>query len=268
MKPLSTILSGTAIALATLAANAQVTFYEHEGFRGRALTATKPIENFERFGFNDRASSAVVAGGRWEVCSDARFGGECRVLRPGSYDSLNRMGMGNRISSVRPVHGGRPVVDAPAPLPAPTYEYRWRPEERRYEANVISARAVFGPEKQRCWVEREQVVTNRSEPNVGGAILGGIIGGVLGHQIGGGRGNDVATGLGAVGGAAIGANAGRDNAPQAISQDVKRCSSVPGSAQPAYWDVTYTYKGITHRAQYSQNPGRTVTVNGRGEPRG
>ena len=268
MKSLSRIIFGATIALATLAAGAQVTFYEHEGFRGRALTATKPIENFERFGFNDRASSAIVAGGRWEVCSDARFGGECRVLRPGSYDSLNRMGLGNRISSVRPVSAGRTIVEAPPPLAAPTYEYRWRPEDKRYEATVTSARAVFGPEKQRCWVERESVTENRSDPNVGGAILGGIIGGVLGHQIGGGRGRDVVTGLGAVGGAAIGANAGRDGPPQTVTQDVQRCASVPGSAKPAYWDVTYVFKGQTHHAQYAQSPGRTVTVNGRGEPRG
>ena len=32
-----------------------------------------------------------------------------------------------------------------------------------------------------------------------------MIGGILGHQIGGGRGQDVATGVGAVGGAAVGA---------------------------------------------------------------
>jgi uncharacterized protein YcfJ len=71
-----------------------------------------------------------------------------------------------------------------------------------------------------------------------------------------------------VGGAAIGANAGRDNAPQTYTQDVRKCSNVPGSAQPAYWDVTYVFKGQTHRAQYQTNPGRIVTVNGRGEPRG
>ena len=262
---ISRLLFGAGIALATLSASAQVTFYEHEGFRGRALTANRSIENFERFGFNDRASSAVVTSGRWEVCSDAGFGGDCRVLRPGSYDSLDRMGMGNRISSVRPLSAGRPFVEAPAPLPQPTYEYRRRPEERIYEATVISARAVFGAEKQRCWVDRETVA--RAEPNVGGAVLGGIIGGVLGHQIGGGRGRDVATGLGAVGGAAIGANSGSAGT-QTYTQDVQRCASVPGSAQPAYWDVTYTFKGITHRVQYATNPGPTVTVNGRGEPRG
>jgi hypothetical protein len=30
------------------------------GFRGQSFTADRPIWNLERFGFNDRASSAVV----------------------------------------------------------------------------------------------------------------------------------------------------------------------------------------------------------------
>lgn len=41
---------------------------------------------------------------------------------------------------------------------------------------------------------------------IGGAVLGAVLGGVIGHQIGGGTGRDVATGLGAVGGALIGRN--------------------------------------------------------------
>ena len=53
-----------AIALATQAV-AQVTFYEGEGFRGRALTVDREIRNFERIGFNDRPhrrSSSADAG--------------------------------------------------------------------------------------------------------------------------------------------------------------------------------------------------------------
>jgi len=42
---------------------------------------------------------------------------------------------------------------------------------------------------------------------------------------------------------------------------------VPGSAQVAYWDVTYVFQGATHRAQLAFAPGATITVNGRGEPR-
>ena len=82
---------------------AQVVFYEGEGFQGRSFTTGQQVGNFERFGFNDRASSAVVTGDRWEVCEDARFSGRCVVLRPGRYPSLAAMGLNNRVSSVRDV---------------------------------------------------------------------------------------------------------------------------------------------------------------------
>ena len=80
------------LILATQAA-AQVTFYEGEDFRGVSFRVDTTIRNFAPLGFNDRASSAVVDQGRWEVCEDARFEGRCTVLRPGSYDSLGGMGM-------------------------------------------------------------------------------------------------------------------------------------------------------------------------------
>src|ERR1700687_2107425 len=206
---LKTLLGVAAIGLATQAA-AQVTFYEGEGFRGRAFVADRTIWNFERTGFNDRARSAVVERGRWEVCEDARFEGRCTVLRPGNYESLAGMGMDKRISSVRPVNRAADENEAPPPSPAPVYEYRQRPSERLYDAQVTSVRAVVGPPEQRCWVEREQVYQdNRGNANVPGAIVGAVIGGVLGHQVGGGRGRDVATAGGAVAGAAIGSNVGR-----------------------------------------------------------
>jgi uncharacterized protein YcfJ len=271
MKSLSRILFGASVALTSIAAVAQVTFYDNEGYRGRAFTANGTIDDLARVGFNDKAASAVVTGGRWEVCTDAGFSGDCRVLRAGSYESLNGMGLGDRISSVRPVGGGRQnMVEAPAPVPAPTYEYRQRPSEKLYQADVTSSRAIYGADEQRCWVDRQQVTDNSgSRPNVGGAIIGGILGGVIGHQIGSGRGNSVATGIGAVGGAAIGANAGRDNNnDRTYTQDVQKCASVPGSGQPAYWDVEYIYNGQTHRMQMTQPPGRSVTVNRQGEPRG
>ena len=259
------LLAIAAFALAGQAA-AQITFYEGEGFRGRTFSTDKAVWNFERFGFNDRASSVIVDGGRWEACEDARFQGRCVVLRPGSYDSLRAMGMNNRISSVRPV--GRDVgYEAPPPQAAPVYEYRRRPGERLFEVPVESVRAVVGPPEQRCWVERQQVVAERPDVNVPGAIAGAVIGGILGHQIGAGSGRDVATGLGVVGGAAIGANVGRGG-PQVVTQDVHRCASAPGSTRPAYWDVTYAFRGVFHRVQMSAPPGPTIWVNGAGDPRG
>jgi len=256
-----------AAALACTHAAAAVTFYSGEGFRGQAVTVDRPADNLERLGFNDRASSVIVDRGRWEVCEDAGFRGRCVILRRGNYDSLRTLGMNNAISSVRPV-GERVRMEhevAPPPV-APVYEYRVRPTERIYEAQVTDVRAVVGPPEQRCWVEKEQVAGSpRGDPNVGGAIVGGILGGVLGHQVGSGRGNDAATALGAVAGAAVGSNVGREGG--GYTRDVQRCNNVASGA-PAYWDVSYNFRGQEHRVQMASQPGPTITVNERGEPRG
>ena len=251
-------------------AGAQVTFYAGEGFRGQAFRVNGPVWNFDRTGFNDRASSVIVERGRWQLCEDARFGGRCVILTRGSYPSLGPMGMNNRVSSVRPVTRDVRYENefAPPPAPAPVYEYRVRPEERLYQANVQEVHAVVGPPEQRCWVERQQVVEPRPDaPNVPGAVVGAIIGGVLGHQVGAGRGRDAATVGGAVAGGAIGANVNRGGTA-VYGQDVQRCSTVPGSARPDYWDVTYEFRGVLPHVQLGAPPGPTITVNARGEPRG
>ncbi len=264
---LKAALGATAVLLATQAA-ANITFYEHDGFRGRAFTADQRVNNFAQQGFNDRASSVVVDRGRWEVCTNSNFNGNCVVLRQGSYDSLGGLGLNDKISSVRPVNQQASYQnEAPQPLPAPTYEYRRRANERVYEAQVTSAHAVVGPPEQRCWVERQQVTEERrGDPNVGGAVLGALIGGVLGHQVGSGRGNDVATAGGAVAGAVIGSKSGRGSSGATYDKDVQRCQTV-ASQTPAYWDVTYEYRGREHRIQMSSAPGDTIAVNRNGEPR-
>src|SRR6185369_10537900 len=90
---------------------AQVTFFENENFGGRTFTTERPVDNFQRIGFNDRASSVEVIGERYEVCDDAGFRGNCRVLRPGRYPSLRSMGMNDRISSVRAVSPNTRIDD-------------------------------------------------------------------------------------------------------------------------------------------------------------
>jgi uncharacterized protein YcfJ len=269
---LKALLAVCGLALAGHAA-AQITFYEGEGFRGRAFTTNERAGNLERNGFNDRASSVVVDRGRWEVCEHPRFEGRCMVLRRGSYPSLREMGLNNAISSVRPVEPGRRYSnEAPEPLAAvPDYEYRRRANERVFEAPITSVRAVVGPPNQRCWIERQQVTQpSRGEPNVGGAVVGGIIGGILGHQVGGGSGKDLATAAGAVGGAVVGSNIANQNAAPAgtrvVGRDVQRCENVPNTT-PAYYDVVYVFRGLEHHVQMSAPPGRTLLVNERGEPR-
>jgi len=116
--PLRTALALAAMASATQAF-AQVTLYEEEGFSGRSFSTARPVGDLERFGFKDRAASAVVRGDRWEVCDDTRFGGRCMVLRPGRYPSLAAMGLNDRVSSVRTLRRDARIDDNRyAPLPA------------------------------------------------------------------------------------------------------------------------------------------------------
>jgi uncharacterized protein YcfJ len=258
-------LGACGIAFATCA-SAQITFYENESFSGRNFTARDQVADLRRLGFNDRASSVVVAHDRWEVCDDIRFGGRCIVLRPGRYASLQAMGLNDRISSVRTVDQQANIHESRySPAPVASYDYRRRSDERIYEANVTSVRAVVGQAGQRCWVEREQV-QQRGDANVPGAVVGAVLGGILGHQVGSGRGNDAATVGGAVVGGVVGANVGRDSGEQ-YSRDVQRCNAAPSQSRADYWDVTYSFRGQEHHAQMSAPPGRTLTVNAEGEPR-
>jgi uncharacterized protein YcfJ len=248
---------------------AQVTFYEREAFEGGALTAQKQVWNLERSGLRARASSIVVVRDRWEVCDEARFEGQCKVLRPGRYPTLATMGLADRVASVRMVPTDARVEDNRyAPTPWVARDYRRRNQERVYEAEVIAVRAVVGPPEQRCWVEHGQAVQDRNEGNILGGVTGAVIGGILGHQVGGGRGKDLATVGGAVAGGAVGMNIARDRQGQpAYTQDVQRCKEVPSRAEPEYWDVTYAFRGREHQVQMATRPGTTVKVNEQGEPR-
>ena len=99
-------LLAAAGAAAAQAPRGDVVLYEHSEFRGRALALGDDAPDFERFGFNDRASSIRIERGTWEFCFDARYRGNCETLGPGSYASLG--GFNDRISSARRIAGGGP----------------------------------------------------------------------------------------------------------------------------------------------------------------
>jgi hypothetical protein len=82
-------------------ASANVTLYERDNFGGREINVNQSVANLAGTNFNDRARSAIVDSGRWEVCVDANFNGGCQVLGPGRYPDLG--GLDGRVSSVRPV---------------------------------------------------------------------------------------------------------------------------------------------------------------------
>jgi uncharacterized protein YcfJ len=253
------------LAVATTA-TAQVTFYSRPDFHGRQFSTDHTVPNMDWVAFNDRASSAVVNGGNWQVCQDANFSGRCVVLEPGEYPSLANAGLQNEISSVRPVDEtyGEDVRRDRGLNVAEGYGNDRPSDERLFEARVTSVHAVVGPPERRCWVEQREFQGDASVP---GAIAGAVIGGILGHQIGSGTGRDVATAGGAVAGAAIGANVGRDQGG-VYSRDVKRCREVAHYDHPDWWDVTYAFRGQVHHVQMTSPPGPTITVNREGEPRG
>ena len=271
MKNIAHVLFATTALAFAAHASAQVTFYERDGFQGRTFTTQQRVGNLQRSGFDDRASSVVVVGQRWQACEDVRFEGRCTVLRPGQYPSLQAMGMNDRVSSVRPLSPNQRVAEADyAPMPIVAQDFRRRRDERIYDAEVTSARAVVGTAAQRCWMEREQVsqqAAPQGNVNLPGAAIGAVIGGILGHQVGGGSGRQIATVGGAVGGAALGAQVGRGNATGPVSRDVQRCDSNPAQATPSYWDVSYEFRGRQHQVQMATAPGRTIPVNRHGEPR-
>jgi len=253
--PRYAVVLAAVVTLVAPFANAQVTLYGQEGFRGRTYHINWDTPNLDPYGINDRASSVIIDRGRWEFCADSNYDGRCTVLTPGQYPSLGAMGLDRNVSSIRRV--GDRVAGGHPPAPPPRYDYYPRYQETLYQADVTSVRAVGGPPEQRCWTEHR----GYNERNVGGAIVGGILGGVLGHQIGGGRGRSVATAVGAVGGAAIGSNVagGRPG-------NVQRCTT-EYSGPPAYYDVSYRFRGRDYTAQLSFAPGNTLSVNGKGEPR-
>ena len=199
------------------------------------------------------------------------------ALRPGALAAVALLALaGCAAPYPYPVYD-QPVAQAPQQVytyPAPQMQqqegrrdYRRRDRERLFDVPVTSVRAVMGERGQRCWIERENVPQSRGPANMPGAVVGAVIGGILGHQIGGGSGRDIATAGGVVAGAAVGSNVGRGGAYGGQTQDVQRCTSDSSRSTPDYWDVTYNFRGVEHSVQMTEPPGRTITVNGDGEPR-
>jgi uncharacterized protein YcfJ len=92
---------------------------------------------------------------------------------------------------------------------------------------VVSAREVKDVPQERCWTEPHQV----GLIELPFAIVGGTIELLAGQQ---------------------------------TTHYDRRCTTVPEGA--AYWDVTYEFRGVERSVQMSAPPGRTIAVNGYGEP--
>src|SRR5512142_865455 len=97
------VLALASLLIGTTSYAAELTLFSNDGFRGEQFRANDTIVNLANSGFNDRAQSAVIRDGVWQLCDDAYFRGRCVTLQPGRYASLRDMGLDNSVSSAREV---------------------------------------------------------------------------------------------------------------------------------------------------------------------
>lgn len=114
----------TAAALAAGAANAgEIRIWKQPNYSGDVLTLRDDRPTLSRDGFKNQVSSIVIHSGRWELCSQPDFKGDCVVMGPGEYPKLDQQ-LTNRLESIREVtpryadndrYRGRDRDDRPPP---------------------------------------------------------------------------------------------------------------------------------------------------------
>lgn len=78
-----------------------VILFTDANFGGPEVALSGNMRSLGDAGFNDRASSMIIREGRWEICEDNDFRGQCMSFGPGRYPYLDRMN--DRMSSIRRV---------------------------------------------------------------------------------------------------------------------------------------------------------------------
>ena len=77
-----------------------VVLFAEPNFRGRSYSTQREVRNLVDVGFNDMTSSIRVSGGRWQVCTDKNFQGQCLIITRDTGElAANFM---RQISSIRP----------------------------------------------------------------------------------------------------------------------------------------------------------------------
>ena len=117
-------------ALAARAADFQI--FTAPGFNGAEIQLRGETPDVAGLGtFHEQAASLVV-NDRWEVCTEANYRGECVIVGPGRYPTLNAPIRG-RIGSIRPLAVKQAeerrnyAAAAPAPPPVVREEIRREP---------------------------------------------------------------------------------------------------------------------------------------------
>jgi hypothetical protein len=93
-----------AALFAGAASAAEITVYKQPNFTGGELTLRADTPNLMGAGFQDQVSSMQVRSGRWQVCTQPDFKGDCAIVGPGEYRTLEQA-LNHRIESLREVGG-------------------------------------------------------------------------------------------------------------------------------------------------------------------
>ena len=102
MTRIPSLIVAVAAFLAVPAAAAEFQIYTAPGFGGASIELRGETPDVSGLGnFHDQAASLIV-NDRWEVCTEANYRGECVIVAPGRYPSLNPPIRG-RIGSIRPL---------------------------------------------------------------------------------------------------------------------------------------------------------------------
>jgi hypothetical protein len=80
---------------------AAVELFAQPGFSGTSFASSHDVESLGGTVFNDRVASMYVNEGRWELCTEAGYRGQCIVVGPGRYEHMGDMT--HRLSSIRRV---------------------------------------------------------------------------------------------------------------------------------------------------------------------
>lgn len=76
----------------------RLVLFDERGYRGRAFTIDRAQSSLSSF--TNRAQSAQVVGGTWEICERPGFGGRCATVTSNVSD-LAVLGLRNRVASAR-----------------------------------------------------------------------------------------------------------------------------------------------------------------------
>src|SRR5437763_242106 len=91
-----------AAVFAAGASAAEMTIFKQPNFSGEGLTLRGDTVDLTGRGFEDQASSIVVNSGRWQVCTQPNFQGDCLTLDRGQYAALDQR-LNHRVESAREV---------------------------------------------------------------------------------------------------------------------------------------------------------------------